>query len=670
MGGAGIKSVSARVHIGKDGSITVMTGKVEAGQGSRTELTQAAAEELRVPVSRIQLLMADTGIVPDDGITAGSGTTPRSVPAVRQGCAAARQLLVGLAASRWHVEPASLMVQDGKISQSGNTQAIGYAELADTEEGAKAFQQPLPAEITLTPLKEWKVLGTGVDRPDRADLVTGRHQYPSDIIRPGMLHAKVLRAPSYNANLQSIDMEVARAVTGAVALHEVVREGTREVDFVGFAAPTSFAAEQALAAAAKTAKWETKDHPSSKTLFEYLREHARGGVPANPFTDQLTKAAKTLRQSYHVSYIQHAPMEPRTAVAEWEGDKLTVWMATQNPFGCKTSIAQAMNINAANVRVIVPDFGGGFGGKHTPDAGVEAARLARAARKPVSLQWTRAEEFTWAYFRPAGVIDIEAGMDAGHKITSWHHVNINSGGNAMDTPYRAGSARAQAVASDPPLRHGSYRGLAATANIFARESFMDELAAEAKIDPLEFRLAHLEEGRLRDVLKAAANKFKWAQRVKQKNPTVGVGIACGTEKGSFTAACVEVGIDKDKGDISVRHVCQAYECGTILNPDGLMAQVQGAIIMGIGGALREKMEFENGKITNASFWQYEVPRMKDVPEMDIILLNRPDLPSTGAGETPIVAVAPAVANAVFHATGQRIRQMPIQLAAATTAARV
>ena len=200
---------------------------------------------------------------------------------------------------------------------------------------------------------------------------------------------------------------------------------------------------------------------------------------------------------------------------------------------------------------------------------------------------------------------------------------------------------------------------------------MDELAAEAGVDPLEFRLAHLEEGRLRDVLKAAADKFKWTQRVKQKDPTIGVGLACGTEKGSFTAACVEVAIDKDKRDISVRHVCQAYECGTILNPDGLMAQVQGAIIMGIGGALREKMEFENGKITNASFWQYDVPRMKDVPEMDIILLNRPDLPSTGAGETPIVAVVPAIANAVFHATNQRIRQMPLQVQlAATTAARV
>jgi len=639
----------------------VMTGKVEAGQGSRAELTQAAAEELKVPVSRIQLLMADTGMVPDDGITAGSGTTPRSVPAVRQGCAAARQLLLGLAASRWHVEPASLLIQDGKISQSGNSQAIGYEELALSDEGVKTFGQPLPSDITLTPLKEWKVLGTPVARNDRHDLVTGKHEFPSDIIRPGMLHAKVLRSPSYGAKLESIDLGPAKAMEGVVA----VQEG----EFVGFAATSTYLADQAMAAAAKTAKWTTPPHPSSKTLFQYLREHGRN-IPKSPFTEQLSKAAKSLRATYNVSYIQHAPMEPRTAVAEWEGQKLTVWMATQNPFGCKTGIAQAMGVDPANVRVIVPDFGGGFGGKHTPDAGLEAARIARAAGKPVSLRWTRAEEFTWAYFRPAGVIDIEAGIDSGNKISSWHHVNINSGGNAMETPYRTGGARSQFVNSEPPLRHGSYRGLAATANIFARESFMDELAAAANVDPLEFRLAHLEEGRLRDVLKAAADKFKWADRVKQKSPTRGFGLACGTEKGSFVAACVEVALDSDTSTISVRHVCQAYECGTILNPDGLMSQVQGAIIMGLGGALREKMEFENGKITNASFWQYEVPRMKDVPELDIILLNRPDLPSAGAGETPIVAIAPAVANAVFHASGRRVRQMPIQLSAANTAARV
>jgi isoquinoline 1-oxidoreductase len=660
FGGSGARTVSARVHIGKDGSITVMTGKVEAGQGSRAELTQAAAEELRVPVSRIQLLMADTGAVPDDGITAGSGTTPRSIPAVRQGCAAARQLLVGLAASRWRVEPGSLLVQDGKISQAGNGQAIGYEELAVSDEGAKVFGQPLPSEITLTPLTEWKVLGTPVARNDRRDLVMGRHQYPSDIIRPGMLHGKVLRAPSYGARLESIDLGPAKAMEGVIA----VQEG----DFVGFAAPTTYAAEQAMEAAAKTAKWTTPSHPSSRTLFEYLREHARN-MAKNPFSDQLSKAAKTLKATYNVSYIQHSPMEPRSAVAEWQDNKLTVWMATQNPFGCKTGIAQAMGVDPAGVRVIVPDFGGGFGGKHTPDAGLEAARLARAAGKPVSLRWTRAEEFTWAYFRPAGVIDIEAGLDGNHKITSWHHVNINSGGNAMDTPYRTGNARSQFVNSEPPLRHGSYRGLAATANIFARESFMDELAAAANVDPLEFRLNHLEEGRLRDVLMAAAEKFKWAEKVKQKSATRGFGLACGTEKGSYVAACAEVAIDADSGAISVRHVCQAYECGTILNPDGLMSQVQGAIIMGLGAALRERMEFENGKITNASYWQYEVPRLKDVPELDIILLNRKDLPSAGAGETPIVAIAPAIANAVYQATGRRVRQMPIQLSAATSAAR-
>jgi isoquinoline 1-oxidoreductase len=658
-GGRPVRNVAARVHIGKDGMITVMTGKVEAGQGSRAELTQAAAEELRVAVDRIQLLMADTGLVPDDGITAGSGTTPRTIPAVRQGCAAARALLVQLAADRWKVEPAGLEIHEGRISRSGSGESLSYADLALSDEGVKAFGQPLPSSITLTPLKEWRVLGTPVARVDRADLVTGRHRYPSDIIRPGMLHGKVLRAPSYGAKLKSIDLAPARAIDGVVA----VQDG----NFVGFAASSSFAAQKGLDAAAQTAAWETSPHPSSKTLFAYLREHARN-LPKNPFTDEMARAARSLRQTYNVSYIQHTPMEPRAAVAEWEGETVTVWMSTQNPFGCRGEIANAFSIPPERVRVIVPDFGGGFGGKHSAEAGVEAARIAKAAGKPVALRWTRAEEFTWAYFRPAAVIDIEAGTDAGNKLACWHHVNINSGGNAMETPYRVanGKARSQFVQSAPPLRHGSYRALASTANIFARESFMDEIAHTAGVDPLEFRLAHLEEGRLRDVLKTAAEKFNWAERAKKKEPNVGIGLACGTEKGSYVAACVEVAIDP-KGKIGVRHVCQAFECGAILNPDGLLSQVQGAIIMGIGGALKEAMEFENGQITNASFFQYEPPRLSDVPTLDVQLVNRPDLPSSGAGETPIVAVAPAIANAVFHATGQRIRQMPIKLPAPISA---
>jgi len=431
--------------------------------------------------------------------------------------------------------------------------------------------------------------------------------------------------------------------------------------FVGVAGPTAFIAERALAAIAKTAKWEPAPHPSSTELYEYLKQHVNGGVPTNPFADEVAQASQALRQTYHVAYVQHAPLEPRAAVAEWADEKLTVWAATQNPFGHRSELVRAFHLAEDRVRVIVPDFGAGFGGKHTGEASVEAARLAKAAGKPVSLRWTREEEFTWAYFRPAAVIQAEASLDPHGSITSWHFININSGPSAVETPYRIEKHRSQFVASHPPLRHGSYRALAATANTFARESFMDELAVAAKADPLAFRLAHLENPRLRAVLETAAERFGWKSRLAKKEPNVGVGLACGTEKGSFVAAYAEIEIDREHKQIAVRHVCEVFECGAILNPDNLLKQVQGAIIMGLGPALREEMRFENGQMLNASFRKYQVPRFDDVPEMDIHVLNRPDLASAGAGETPIISIAPAIANAVFHCTGVRVRSMPIHM---------
>ena len=625
-GGGGPSTIAARLHIGQDGIITVMTGKVECGQGSRAELTQAAAEELRVSADQVRLIMADTQIVPDDGMTAGSQTTPSSVPAIRRGCAAARDVLCAFAGQKWNADPKMLDVQAGKVIDASGKQALGYVDLANDKDGAKSLSGSIPNNVTLTKVESWKVMGISVPRPNGRDIVTGGHHFPSDIQRPGMLYGKILRPPAYGATLVSIDAAAARAMPGVIVV--------QENEFVGVVAPTSFRATQAIEALAAGAKWNAPPaQPSSENLYDHLRQHARGGVPKNPYADE-AKNGKSLEQTYHVAYVQHCPLEPRAAVAEWENGKLTVWTGTQMPFRVKSELVSAMGIGGDKVRVIVPDFGGGFGGKHSGECAVEAAHLARAAGKPVSLRWTREEEFTWAYFRPAALIETAASIDEKGTLTSWNFINVNSGGNEVQTPYHIAKNQCKFVGSDAPLKHGSYRALAVTANNFARESFMDEMAHLAGRDPLEFRVAHLDNDRLRAVLQEAAKQFDWAARVKKSDPGVGVGLACGTDKGSVVAACVEVKLDADRKGYKVTHVCQAFECGKIVNPENLNRQVGGAIVMGLGPALREEMQFADGKILNASFADYQVPRFADVPRLDIHLIDRPDLASRRGRRNP------------------------------------
>jgi isoquinoline 1-oxidoreductase len=648
--GAAPASTAGRIHMGEDGFVTVLSGKVEEGQGPRTEFAAATAEELRLPVDKVRVVLADTQLVPNDWLTAGSRSTPVTVPLVRRAAAEARSLLLATAAERWKVDGSKLHIDGGVVKSPDGKQTLGYADLAKSGGDASG------KTADLTPTANWKTLGQPLVRVNARDIITGAHAYPSGIQRPGMLYGCVLRPPTYGATLDSVDVNAAKQMPGVVAL--------RDGEFVACAAPTSYAARKAVAALAANAKWQTKPQISSDELYAHLKKPAgdrqpqvqeRGSVQSG-----LQQAKKKLTASYQIPYIAHSPMEPRTAVAEWTNGSLTVWTGTSNPFDVRDELAQAFHIDSSKVRVIVPDFGGGFGGKHTGEAALEAARLAKEAGKPVSLRWTRAEEFMWGYFRPAGVIDIEAGLDGNGQLTGWDFTNYNSGPSAIASPYKLANARTRFVYADSPLRSGSYRGLAATANNFARESFMDELAAAAGKDPLEFRLAHLENGRLRDVLVAAAERFGWQKRRKESKPNTGVGLACGTEKGSYVAACVEVELDRASGIPRLVEICEAFECGPVLNSKNLRLQVEGCILMGLGAALREEILFENGRLKNGSFARYRVPRFKDTPKIETVLVERKDLDPAGAGETPIMAVAPAMANAILAITGEPVRALPLR----------
>jgi isoquinoline 1-oxidoreductase len=658
--------IADRLHIGEDGTVTVLTGKVEVGQGARTQVCQAVAEELRLPVVNVQIIMGDTELCPNDGGTSGSGTTPRTIPRIRAAAAVARGVLVELAAERFQVDATSLNVQDGRIIDPKSNRSVTYAALAKDEGLKSKLERMVGNDASIEAADRWRVLGTSPGKACAEQIVTGSHRYPSDIVRPGMLYGRILRRPAHGARLSAIDLAPAEAIQGVT----IVQDG----EFVGCAAKSTWLAAKAIEALAPAAKWELPERSlqaSSDDLFRYLKEHAtqqqagggrgagRSGGTSRGSPDQALAAAnKVLNAAYEVAYIQHAPMEPRAAAAEWQDGKLTVWTGTQNPMRVRGELMEAFRLPVERVRVIVPDTGGGFGGKHTGEVAVEAARLAKGCGRPVTVRWTRAEEFTWAYFRPAGLIEVAGGLDAKGDLTAWKFMNYNSGGSALETPYDVPNVRTQFVPCDAPLRSGSYRALASTANTFARECFMDELSLAAGANPLAFRLGHLPAGRLRDVLVAAAEKFDWSAHWAKRMADRGVGLACGTEKGSFVAACAEVQVDRRTGSVTVKQICQAFECGAIQNPENLRAQVEGCVMMGLGAALRERIDFAGGKITNASFSQYLIPRMDDLPAIDTILVDRRDLPSAGAGETPIIAVAPAVANAVFQATGVRIRAMP------------
>ncbi len=631
------QEIGAWIHIAENGTVTFFSGKAEVGQNVRTMLTQIVAEEMRAPVSSIRSVLGDTQLTPYDAGTFGSRSTPDMVPQIRRVAAAARETLLDLAVEQQKAERSSFAVADGKVKNTRSGETFGFGQITKGQKLMRTVAEDVPQ----TNWKEWKVSGTSVPKVDGESFVTGKHKYASDVNLPGMLHGKMLRRSALGAKLQSIDTKDAEAIPGVKVV--------RDEDFVGVVAPDVLTAQRAVKAI--KAEWQASPQISHKELFAQLKKNAR---PAQE--RPAAEGEARINVSYTIAYIAHAPLEPRAAVAEWKDGKLTVWTGTQRPFGVRGELAQVFKISENDVRVIVPDTGSGYGGKHTGEAAVEAARLAKSAGKPVKLVWTREEEFMWAYFRPAGVIDVTATATRDGKITSWDFHNYNSGGSGIRMLYDVPGAKTESHNASSPLRQGSYRALAATANHFARESAVDELAHAVKMDSLEFRLKNLKDSRLRAVLEAAAKKFGWGE--SKSSSTRGFGLSVGSEKNSVVATCAEIAID-EKGKVSVVRVAQAFEAGGVLNPDHLKNQNEGAIVMGIGGALFEHIEFEKGEITNGRFSDYRVPRFTDAPKIEIVLVDRKEVPSIGAGETPIVGIAPAIGNAIFAATGKRLRSMPM-----------
>ncbi len=643
-------SAGAWLHVGEDGVVTAFTGKVDVGQDNRTALSVLVAEELRVPLAAVRLVMGDTDLCPYDEGTFGSRSVSDSGKLLRRVSAAARATLVRLAAARFDVDPLTLVASGGAVGETATGRTLAYGDLV---RGLRHVVRIDADDETLGGMGD-RLTGRPAPRVTGPAIVTGAHHYPSDLGLKGMLHGRVLRPPVPGATRRRLDASAAAAVPGAT----VVEEG----ELVGVVAPNPFLAGRALGLI--TAEWDRPALPSDDGLVTWLREHPFKEEEGwdGPFHREvgdveaaLEIAPTYLAATYTTAYIAHAPLETRVALASWhENGRLTVWTGTQVPFGVRSELAEALGVLEERVRVIAPDAGGGFGGKHGGALAIEAARLAHAVGRPVKVRWTRSEEFTEGHLRPAAVIDIRSGAD-GNAITAWEMRNTNSGTFGLVGPYGVPTQRLDFQPADSPLRQGSYRALAATANHFARESHIDELAAAMGLDPLELRLTHLADERLVEVLRATADRIGWGRPGEAGR---GFGIACGVEKAARVATAVEVRVGEDRR-LVIKRVVTAFDCGAIVNPDGLANQVEGAVVMGLGAALFEAIRFQAGIIGNASFADYRVPRIDDVPPVEVVLIDRPEIAPAGAGETPIIAIAPAIANAIFAATGVRLRSLPL-----------
>jgi nicotinate dehydrogenase subunit B len=691
------------IAVGQDGSVTIFTSKVELGTGIETALAQIAAEELDVSWRKIKVDMGDTSKTIDQATTSGSRTIERAGPQVRKAAAAARKELLRLAAEKLSAPAEKLTVRDGVVSVVGNpSKRVSYAQLI----GGKRFNVKIQAEgrgnelklaqdVKAKDPKEYTTVGKTVPRFDLPPKVTGEAVYIHDVRIPGMLHGRVIRPPTVSTAPVNIDEDSVKNIPGFV---KVVQQGS----FVGVVAKTEWAAIKAAEALKVTwAKPTTKLPANAEELYAYLKntksfttlKGAEKGDPAATFD----KAKKQYEATYRWPFQLHGMIGPSCAIADVRGDQATVWSGCQGPFRIRASVATLLKLPEKNVRIIYRDGSGSYGRLSSDDSSEDAALLSRLVGAPVRVQWSRRDEHAWEPKGPAQLQTLRAGVDDAGKIIAWEFTdyslpwtvsstttllaseqigiksktpgsgNGNQGGGEIYAFENTKVSAEQIPWLQPepfPLRTSNLRAPGQLSRCFASETLLNEIAADLGADPVEFRLRYLTaDQRATDVLKAVANKTQWQKRSSPSASSSGTtatgrGIALTRRSGGYAAAVADVEVNKSTGNVTVQRITLAHDCGLIVNPDGVKNQVEGNIIQGVSRALLEEVSFDASGVTSLDWSSYPILKFPEVPNLDVVLINRQEVAPLGAGELATVPVPAAIANAIFDATGVRLREVP------------
>jgi nicotinate dehydrogenase subunit B len=682
------RKLDAWIRINRDTSATIFTGKIELGQGILTSLSQIAAEELDLPLSLITIISGDTGRTPNEGMTAGSQSIENSGTALRLASAEVRAILLELAAKRFGVAADTLTVADGLISTS-DSRKVTYGELAGTVD----LNREATAKMAPKPAASHKIVGKSIPRQDIPPKVAGGVVYVQDLRLPGMLHGRVVRPPRYGAKLESVDEAKARALPGVQA---VVRDGS----FLGVITEREEQAIKARQMLAAGAKWSGGTPlPDPRNLYAHLKSLPSKESVIGEKQSMLLASAKVVEATYAKPYMAHGSIGPSAAVAQLQDGKLTVWTHSQGVFPLRQELVRTLKMPAANIRCIHTEGSGCYGHNGADDVALDAALLARALPgKPVRLQWMRDDEFAWEPYGPAMVMQAKAALSAEGRIVDWNYElwsNTHStrplgtkGANLLAAwylaepdkqgppeglPQPAGGGDRNAIPlydfpsqrvvhhfiDEMPLRVSALRTLGGYANVFALESFMDELALAADADPVAFRLAHMKDPRARAVIEAAAKLAGWKEGEKSDG-TRGRGIAFSKYKNlaCYVAVVADVEVDRSTGMVRVPRTYAATDAGLIINPDGVINQIEGGIIQSASWTLKEEVRFDKDRILSRDWASYPIMTMSEVPKVEVELINRPNERSLGTGEGSQGPAAAAIANAFANATGRRLRELP------------